>query len=307
MSLFARNANSLSQATAFHFEAGGFPTEKAARDAGEALRIKLRVLNALLGLGLLVPQGDKQSASVSTAVKDMASKEGGVIIDTIWGVQTYPDDGLHGEIIIGGNLEVNSSDPLYVFEAISKIWPIDVKLDAPSEIALHILGLGTTEASEKASFLTSYLAIEQLIERKSRSEKTKKLLIQFQRRIQQSTVRKRAPMDAMEAKSLSGALSALQEESFSSALTRFAKTLKTPTEIRGIPKEKFFSACIQTRNKIAHQVEVKTKISISELNAGLREITMGLIWHRNNLPSITINTPPSKVLIPEGQFAIRVL
>src|SRR5690606_11662591 len=92
--LVARNADTVAAATAFHIEAGGFGTEQAARDAGERLRTRLRLLNAILGLGINVPATDKASANASQALKDLMGKPHGVqIMDSVWGLAVFPDDG----------------------------------------------------------------------------------------------------------------------------------------------------------------------------------------------------------------------
>ncbi len=308
LDLVARNAETLAKATAFHFEAGGFATEDAARAAGERLRLRLRLLNAILGLGINVPDGDSVSGSVSTAIKEKLHKEhDAVAIDSVWGLTTFPDDGRHFEYVLGGNLSVDPSDPNYIATALKTVWELDVQLDQPSEVALHILGLATQESSEKAAFLTSYLALEQLIQREARSASATALIAKFQRQVQKASERKRAPLTTGEARSLSGALSALREESFSSALVRFAARLSTPKELKGRPLRKFLSTCIDARNRIAHNGSMKMPIPLADLTAGLREFVLGLIWSRNQLPPLSIVVPPSTVSVPPGGVTMRLL
>lgn len=84
--LVARNADTAAGATAFNFEAGGFETEQAAHDAGERLRTRLRLLNAILDLGINVPATDKTSTNASQTLKDSVEKPYGVqIMDSVWG------------------------------------------------------------------------------------------------------------------------------------------------------------------------------------------------------------------------------
>jgi hypothetical protein len=98
--------------------------------SGEALRNKLRLLNAILAFGLNIPVGDTPSASVSDEVKDeVASKHAGMVVDSVRGLLTLPDDGMHFKYVVGGSLEVRPT--------------------------LQILGLANLETSEKAAFLTS--------------------------------------------------------------------------------------------------------------------------------------------------------
>lgn len=63
LELAARNAETLDAATNFHVEGGGFETAEAATLAAEALRVRLRLLNAILGLGINIPVGNKASGS----------------------------------------------------------------------------------------------------------------------------------------------------------------------------------------------------------------------------------------------------
>src|SRR5262245_37933603 len=51
LKLVARNAETLAKATTFHFEGAGFESDDIARQVGERLRLRLRVLNALFNLG----------------------------------------------------------------------------------------------------------------------------------------------------------------------------------------------------------------------------------------------------------------
>jgi hypothetical protein len=308
LTLVARNANSLDEATTFHIDGGGFPTEVEAKAAGEALRNKLRLLNAILAFGLNIPVGDTPSASVSDEVKDkVASKHAGVVVDSVWGLLTFPDDGMHFEYVVGGSLEVRPSQPEYLFNALKTLWSLNVQLDGQSEEALQILGLANLETSEKAAFLTSYLALEQLIERRIRSRVSKKLIEQFTAQLQKAGKRKRSPIPPTEVQSLRGALSALQEESFSSALARFGRSIENPTHIQGIPVQRFISACTDARNKIAHHAEPRTRYPLVQLTDGLRELAIGLIWTRNQLPPLTFNTPASSISAPAGSVAVRVL
>lgn len=308
LSLAARNANSLDEATTFHIDGGGFPTEADARAAGESLRLKLRLLNAVLGLGLNIPVGDTRSAGVSEEVKQsVATKHAGVVLDSIWGLQTFLDDGMHFEYVFRGNLEVRPSEPDYIFRALKTLWGMEVRLDSPSEEALQILVLANLETSDKAAFLTTYLALEQLVERRPRGKAAKQLVARFTKQLQSAASRKTSPIPSAEAQSLRGALSALHEESFSSALSRLGRSLTNPAQIQGVPVRRFFSACIDARNKIAHHAEPKPTYPLTQLTTGLREIVIGLIWTRNQLPPLTLNTPASSISAPAGSVAVRVL
>jgi hypothetical protein len=230
-----------------------------------------------------------------------------IAIDSTWGVSIFPDDGRHFEYVLAGNLTVQPSDASYIVAALRILWSFEISLDQHSETALQILGLATLETSDKAAFLTSYLALEQLIERKPRNAASQALIHQFQAQVDKAATRKHSPLTEAEAKSLNGALAALKEESFSSALTRFVRSITAPTHIKGVPLRRFVSNCISARNRIAHNAEPDTKLQLPDLTAGLREFVLTLIWTRNNLPPLSISIPPSAVSIPAGGLAMREL
>jgi hypothetical protein len=308
IAIAARNSDKLSSATSFHFEAGDFPTEEAAREAAENLRTRLRLLNALLALGIDVPTSDTRSAHVADFVKQKLKKElDAVAVDSIKGAATFPDDGRHFECIVAGDIKVKPADPAYILKALKTTWPLKIKFDEPSELALHILGLASVESSERVAFLISYLALEPLIPRRKRSDPAIDLIKRFQAQLQTATKRKRHPIQRQESDSISGALRALHEESFSSALTRFASVLITPTHIRGLTAKKFFSACISARHRLSHNAELDKEVRLSELYAGLREIVGALVWKRNSLPSFNVEIPPSAVSVPPGGLSMKVL
>lgn len=306
--LVARDADTLAKATKFHVEGTGFADEPAARNAGERVRVRLRLLNALLGLGLNVPTGDSQSGGVSEQLKRKVHEEqGAVVLDNVWGLITFPDDGRHFEYVLSGRLQVYPSDPAYIFTALKTLWSLEVRLDQSSEVALQILSLATLETSDKAAFLTTYLALEQLVERNQRGPIACELFTRFQVHIERASKRKRNPLPNAQAKSLSGALAALTEESFSQALMRLADSIAKPSEIKGLPLKKFLAACVEARNAIAHNANPRSKLPLSNLVVGLRRFVFGLIWLRNGLESFTVTTPSDAITVPAGGLSMRVL
>lgn len=303
-----RNAATLDQATNFHIDGVGFLSADEARAASEALRIRLRLLNAILGLGLNIPVGDKISAQVSQELKDkLSSEQGATVVDSVWGAVVFPDDGLHFEYVLTGNIDVRPSDPSYVLEGLKTLWNLDVSLDQQSEEALHILCLATQESTDKAAFLASYLALEQLVERRPRSEAAQQVLERFRQELATLGADDAHALSAEEADSLAGVLGSLREESFPAALSRLGKRIATPSEICGVPVPKFLSACVAARNKIAHHAEPDTTIPLAELAKALREFVLTLIWTRNKLPNFSLQTPPSSVSIPAGGLSIKVM
>ena len=187
------------------------------------------------------------------------------------------------------------------------LWSLDVNLDQQSEEALHILCLATQESTDKAAFLASSLALEQLVERRPRSEAARKILERFRQELATLGADDSHALSADEAGSLAGVLGSLREESFPAALSRLGKRIDQPTEICGVPVPKFLSACIAARNKIAHHAEPDTTIPLADLAKALREFVLMLIWTRNKLPNFSLQTPPSAVSIPAGGLSIKVM
>lgn len=304
----ARNAETLSADTNFQIDGTGFTSAEAATLAAEALRVRLRLLNAILGLGLNIPVGDKITADMCEETKSKLKSEKGVtVVDSVWGVSVFPDDGLHAEFVVSGNIVVSPSDPGYLVEGIKKLWALEISLDKQSEDALQILCLATQETSDKAAFLTSYLALEELVDRRPRSEAAKEVLQTFQKKLSELGADSAHPLRPEEASSLVGVLASLNEESFSSALRRLGRQIARPAEMCGFAIPEFLSACIDARNNIAHHAEPETAIPLGDLSKALREFVLMLVWTRNKLPSFTLNTPPSAVSIPQGGLTIRVM
>jgi hypothetical protein len=111
---------------------------------------------------------------------------------------------------MGGTIQVRPSDPNYLFAATKTLWEMDVKLDDDSEEALNILNLATAETSDKVRFLTTYLALEQLILKETRSDAAITMIDRFRKQIKKAAKRKRQPLTASEVSSLSNALGVFQ-------------------------------------------------------------------------------------------------
>ncbi len=301
--LSARDTNSLAEATSFHFEGSNFPDKITARETGEKLRIRLRVLNAMLGLGIIVPLQDSITGGVSSTIKDdMLENHDVVVLDTVEGLSVFPDDGKHIEFpSYIRQLDSYPSDPTYIFKALTKLWDLNITLDERTEDALHILNLAEIETSPRAKFLTTYLALETLIQRKSKSEAAIALIDSF--RQQES----KANLDEKEIQSLDGSLASLRRQSFSSAIMEFLNTIESPTELKGRPIRKFISDSISARNTIAHNAILNSNINLDELSGGIKEFILSLIWTFNKIPNIAIDVPASSISIPEGGFIIRAV
>ena len=300
--LTARDADTLASAKKFHIEGRGFPDETTARDCGERLRVRLRVLNAILELGITIPLVDSTSGWVSPNVKkDTYEKAGCIVLDPIVGLGVFPDDDKYFEYVISADLNVYPSRPDYLMNALRKLWPIEIVLDDRAEDALNIVNISTLESSPRVKFLMIFLALERLLDRSSRSDAAIELLEKFQESVKTSGLNNR------EKDSLIGSLAMLREESFSSVLIRFAQRIEEPQDVGGLPIRKFFSMCIEARNKIAHNATLSPDIDLNMMSSELRKAVLSLIWTTHGIPTVSLDVPASAISRPAGWFSIRVL
>jgi hypothetical protein len=289
LEVFARDSDELVQATKYHIDCGGFESEELALAAGEKLRKKLRLLNSVLDLGLVIHTKDELTGKVSESVKSSVKEKGGVLLDSRVGLSVIPDDGLHGELVTTGSFRVRISDPIFLLDAVKKIWDIEFKFDEKAEDVVELLNLSSAEASPKLKFLTAYLALEQLITIKERSEAAKELINSFIKETNASGI----PDE--EKASLVGSLSNLTKGSFSGALKTLSKSITNPKEIQGYTPEQLASKAIGLRNKIAHKLEITSDTDINAITTGIREMTLGLLWSEYKLPNFSIYRPADSV------------
>jgi hypothetical protein len=299
LTLIARDADTLARAKRFHIEGGGFPNEEAARSVGERLRLRLRVLNSLLGLGITVPVVDSRKSAVADAIAErVLSETDGVIVDTIEGLAVIPDDPDHFELVVAGGASAYPSDAAYVLTALAVVWPVEMQLDERAEDALQILGVATTELSPRAKFLTTYLALERMIGRLPRGEAARKLIEDFQELVQKSA------LDTGEKNSLVSSLGNLKEQSFRTALFALVARLNPPPTVNGMPGRNFVSNCVDIRNNIAHNANLDASVDLAEVSAGLRHFVMSLIWTMNGIPDVSVNVPQSTVQVDALEMRI---
>jgi hypothetical protein len=296
--LTARDADTLLQAARFHIDGPGFADAETARQAGERLRLRLRVLNSLLALGLSVPAVDTPGAQTSIDIKEKILREhDGILLDTVIGLNVFPDDGRHFEYVPSGKGDVYPSDPSFIFRALEQVWPLEMQFDDRTQDALEILGRSTKETSLRTKFLLAYLAAERMIERATRSDAARALIAQFQEQV------RNAKLDGRESDALFGALSQLEDESFRSALLSLAERIVNPEAFAGKPLREFLLDCVGARNRIAHNAALDAEMNLQVLSDGLRQFVMKLIW--TSLPPLSIDMPPSAIAVREMSFRIR--
>lgn len=234
-----------------------------------------------------------------TLLKNSVKEKGGVLLDARVGLSVIPDDGLHGELVTTGSFRVRISDPIFLFDAVKSIWDFEFKFDEKAEDVIELLNLSTAESSPKLKFLTAYLALEQLITIKERSNEAQKLIKTFIKETNESSI------PSEEKASLVGSLSNLTKGSFSGALKTLSKRISNPKEIKGFTPEQLASKAIGLRNKIAHKLEITKDTDINAITNGIREMALGLLWREYKLPDISIYRPADSV--SSEKFEMRIL
>jgi hypothetical protein len=300
--LVARDADLLVDALSVHFDGYDYVDEESARQAGNRLRVRLRVLNAILNLGINVPVSDSVTGGAAQSLKEEAARTHGVtVLDNVSGVSVHPNDGLHVEYVMSGHGKVHKPDSNYLITGIQNLWRTELSFDQSAEDALSIIGLATRETSDRAAFLTSYLALESLIPRSRRSDIAQSLLDDILNTVQRSN------LETGDRDSLSGAISMLREESFRSAVMKFAERISPPPTINGLTLKDFLDACIRARNAIAHNATPDPAIDLHKLSAGLRQFVLTVIWSKNRIPNFSLDVPGDQISFGAGGIAFRIL
>jgi hypothetical protein len=147
--------------------------------------------------------------------------------------------------------------------------------------------------------LTPYLALEQLLTIKERSEDAQSLITSFIKETQESGISDKEKV------SLVGSLSNLKYGSFSGALKTFSKSISNPKDIQGFSPEQLASKAIALRNKIAHKLEITKDTHINAITKGIREMTLGLLWSEYRLPELSLYRPADSIVLEK--FEIRIL
>jgi len=219
-------------------------------------------------------------------------------MDAMSGLSVFPAAGLHAEHVTSAQINVSPSDPLFLFDGICKLWDVELSFDETAADVLNLLNISSVEPSPKLKFLTVYLALEQLITVKRRSDDAQDLLKTFIAATTQSD------LPESEKESMKSALNNLQNSSFSSALRAFTRTIKQPELIQGLRPEQIASRAIALRNGIAHGSESDVKKDIARITKGLREIIHALLWGRYGIPNTSIYRPADSLDIVKFEARI---
>ncbi len=188
MTVAPRNANSLAEASKYHFDCGGFDSAEAAKQAGEKLRRILRLLTAPFDVPLVVPSDHKQSGDVHDDIKKPFRDAGGELLVGTKGFTVMPEDGTTAELVASMTANVRISDPKRVLDHIAELWDLDFEFDEVSLQAIELISLSASETSPKTKFLMSYLAAEQLFPSTERDEASLVVIAKLRDLVSDSTL-----------------------------------------------------------------------------------------------------------------------
>lgn len=286
LALRPRNAEKLVDATRFHFEAGGFSTEKEAYSSGEKLRKVLMLLSCMLNLPLSIPSTDKEGAQLADLQRVKIESEFGIrVLNSFSGLRIVPEEPPFIEFLMEGTGEVNPSEPLYVLDAIGTAWLHDLALNERSKRAIEMIFQSLSSTNPSTQFLTTYLALEQVLPRSHRSEAACSLVQDL------LDVIKSSDIDEGEKKGLLGAVAQLKGSSFCADFRSYAACITAPDTTEGIQIAKLAPMCTRLRNSIAHDEAPHEKFDIPLLCNALRRFVLMIIWTENKLPNLSVYRP----------------
>lgn len=296
--LAPRDSATLSTAMRYHFEGGSFASEHEAREAGERLRQALHILIPVFGLSLVVPPEDRETNQLSEEARAKAREAGVELLNGRQGLWVLPDDGIHAEFVLDGHGRVVPSDPMFVLNAIARLWPIGLCPDEQTQRALDLLGVAVVTTSPTARFLNAYLAVQVLVPVSKRSPEAIAVLDEFASRVAASD------LPSVEKDSLRGALRHLHDGSFPAAFRARVDTIASPDQLAGVPLREMAQRSIALRNEIAHGGGVALD-EVTRLADSLRLFALHLIWSRYDLPAVSFDRPGDRIVI--DKMEVRVL
>ena len=208
------------KAKEFVLKSSGFPSEEAAREAGERARRALRITLTELRVGLSA--GDRPSTlSFAKAMRDQARKNGYDLRGDAHGLSVYPDE--PPVCFASARVTLAVTSPLDSFvEPYSRTFEGDSSTTDSFSLGMELYGLSYFETSARARFVTLISAIESSAEREPRSAEAKDFIdgLVSQARASQ--------LSEAERNRLATALGNLKTESSTSACRRFVDDNSDP-------------------------------------------------------------------------------
>ncbi len=299
MTVAPRDSDSLKQASKFHFELSGFSSADEALSAGHRLRNTLHLIVAILNLELHIHTQDKETGTISDKVRQKATDAGGTVSNTRMGVSVMPDDDKHFEFVASGAGIVFANNPMYILNAIAKTWGWGYELQEGDLPILELLSMAASDASPITKFLTTYFALEQLLESPQRGDEALALIEQFQDLLDDAT------LDDEEAEPLKSAIGNLKRHSFPSTFRKFAARISEQTDENGFTPMELAQKSIELRNQIAHKSPNIDHSSIGTLATSLSRFALSILWSRNEFQSIQFDRPADQINM--NKMEIRLL
>ena len=304
--LTARHVGSLGEATEFHVDVEGFATPDEARVAGEKLRGTLRLVNAVLGLGLHVPSIDQEvpRARLAPHLKEkIADEYGAAIVDCVFGLNVLRD-GEEFELAVRGVANARPENSDYVLEAASQLWGLEDRLDDLSKLACELLNSASRDPSPRSAYMIAFLALDMLMERRERPKDALQVLGDLQKLVDA------ANLPLPDKQRLRGFLGAWRHTSLEAELDRFATAgANAGMVVEGELLPEFLKSCLKLRHRLSHPPKEPGAPAIDESELvrrgnGLRYVVLAIVWARSKLPAVKFSRPGDVVQISEMKISV---
>lgn len=304
--LRARGASELKNAKEFHIDVDGFECPNEAREAGEKLRDSLRLANAILGFGLLIPTSDAETprARLAPNIREQISADHGIsIVDCVFGLNVLRE-GAEAEFVMKGDLVVRAKDSGYILESTSQLWGVSNRLDGLSTMAVELLNSAVRDPSYTSRFLITYLALDIVLQRRKRSGKVLQVVKELIALVDTSL------LESREKRALRSYLGGWKTTSLRTEIERLANHGNNGEVLLGNePLPVFLDACRKLRNRLSHPPADATTWGRLELEAQsrakeLRSVVLNVIWARNKLPDFKVVLPGDSVQVEKMTITI---
>jgi len=241
---------SIKDSMKFIIEGHGFSTEKKACEGESKAR------NALMWYCTKFYSGvkfkEEKMRFTEFALKKMSDESGARILNYKSRNNVYSDDKptrfLSGSVEMYKSCQVNSF--IKIFQQ-----GLNIKLNDKENLGFELYNAYAFESSIRAKFLTLIIAIESLLGRPKRNDKTVGYIESLVKQTKNQTELKKNDMD-----SLVGCLEELKYQSISSRAKSLIKKYLKSKKYNGKSAEIFFSECYKIRSDIIHTGKPPEKI-----------------------------------------------
>jgi hypothetical protein len=243
----ANLGESIKKSRDFILKASGWNSESEAADAAEKYTDLLRICFAKLRLG--VDYGRNRPKSMFTKYGlEWLSKQSGHerILNDVYGTMIYETNPpprfvtMHLQAVIG-----KPEDQLS--KAIEKALKYEIRLSVTERLSIDLFNASYFQESEYTRFMLLVMAIEALLKRENRTDKTLEhidILIKM--------TRENDNISSSEKESLIGGLTGLKNESINQMGRKLAKERLGSKTYNDKSPEAFFSYCYYLRSRLVH-------------------------------------------------------